>query len=448
MVIMFKRGNFLNQLANIISILRILGVGVIFWMTPYMTNLVQIIVILFYTILCLTDFLDGWIARRLKIESELGKILDPLADKILVLLFLPLLEMQVITSFPVFIILAREFAMMGLRIYSVQQGGDAIPAQFTGKLKTALTFPVCGILCGRVSVEKVDIPFFFQPIQYLIDWVTLWPSSIILLLIYSVVALTIWSFVDYFDHYFWSLYLKRFNHNEERARQSLRALIPNFFSICNCLLGIFGIYFAFNLEYRYAALFLVMCVVCDGIDGSLARKLNASTVIGARLDTVADFVSFGCLPATVIFFNLKDFTLIGALVLMTIYISSTAFRLVRFNAQGHTDFFQGIPSPFAASILIFSQISVLFNSIKVFSLIVVVLCLLMISKLPYPHRQMASQRRLLKFVEFPALIFTILSIAMLIRGKSGINFYVYDILVMIFGIYIFMPLLFWKDFKK
>ncbi|MBL6723338.1 MAG: CDP-alcohol phosphatidyltransferase family protein, partial [Candidatus Margulisbacteria bacterium] len=90
----------INQLANIISSLRIVGVGLIFWMTPYTTNLTQIVVILFYTVICLTDFLDGWISRKLKIESDIGKILDTVADKILVLLFLPLLEMQVITSFP------------------------------------------------------------------------------------------------------------------------------------------------------------------------------------------------------------------------------------------------------------------------------------------------------------------------------------------------------------
>ena len=166
--------------------------------------------------------------EAIKIESELGKILDPLADKILVLLFLPLLEMQVITSFPVFIILAREFAMMGLRVYSVQNGGDSIPAQFTGKLKTALTFPVCGILFGRVPVEKVDIPMIFEPVQYLINWVMVWPSSIILLLIYTVVALTIWSFIDYFDHFFWGMYLKRFDNNEDRARQALRSIILTF----------------------------------------------------------------------------------------------------------------------------------------------------------------------------------------------------------------------------
>ena len=438
----------MSQLANIITAFRILGVGLIFWMTPYVTNFTQIVVILFYTFICLTDFLDGWIARRLKIESELGKILDPLADKILVLLFLPLLEMQVITSFPVFIILAREFAMMGLRVYSVQNGGDSIPAQFTGKLKTALTFPVCGILFGRVPVEKVDIPMIFEPVQYLINWVMVWPSSIILLLIYTVVALTIWSFIDYFDHFFWGMYLKRFDNNEDRARQALRSIIPNFFSILNVLFGCFGIFFALNLQFRYSALFLVLCVVFDAIDGSIARKLNASTALGARLDTLADFVSFGILPATIIFVYLKSFSLIGAVSLAAVYAISTTYRLIRFSSTGHSDYFDGIPSPFAASIVMFSKISVLFQSISVFIFIVFLMSFLMISKFPYPHRHMAAKRRFLRFVQFPAFIFTLLSMAMLIRGKAGGNFYVYDILVMIFGLYILTPFIYWKDARK
>ncbi|MGA0241716.1 MAG: CDP-alcohol phosphatidyltransferase family protein [Candidatus Marinamargulisbacteria bacterium] len=438
----------MNQLANIITAFRILGVGCIFWMTPYTTNFTQILVILFYTIICLTDFLDGWVARRLRIESELGKILDPLADKILVLLFLPLLEMQVITSFPVFIILAREFAMMGLRVYSVQNGGDSIPAQFTGKLKTALTFPVCGILFGRVAVDTVDIPVIFQPIQFLIDWVMVWPSSIILLLVYTVVALTIWSFIDYFDHFFWNIYLKRWDNNEDRARQALRSVIPNSVSVMNILFGCMGIYFALNVEFRFSALFLVLCVVLDAVDGSIARRLNASTAFGARLDTCADFVSFGILPATIIFVHLKSLWLVGAVALSVTYIIATGYRLRRFGSTGHANYFEGIPSPFAASIVVFSKISVLFNPLKIFVVIAVLMAGLMVSRFPYPHRHMAAQRRFLRFVQFPAFIFTLLSMAMLIRGKSGENFYVYDILVMIFGLYILTPLIYWKDAKK
>jgi CDP-diacylglycerol--serine O-phosphatidyltransferase len=438
----------MNQIANFITAFRILGVGFIFWMTPYTTNFTQIIVILLYTVVCLTDFFDGWIARRLKIESELGKILDPLADKILVLLFLPLLEMQVITSFPVFIILAREFAVMGLRIYSVQAGGDSIPAQFTGKLKTAITFPVCGILFGRAAVETTNIPLFFQPIQLLIDWVLMWPSSVILLLIYSVVALSIWSFVDYFDHFFWGIYLKRFNNNEEKARQTLRSLIPNAFSILNMTLGVVGVFFAVKGEFRFSALLLVMCVVLDAIDGSIARRLNASTVFGSRLDTIADFISFGILPSTVIFVHLTPVIGIGATGLAAGYGFAVVFRLVRFSKSGHSDYFEGIPSPFSASIVMFSTISIWFNSVPLLVGIIFFMSGLMMSKLPYPHRHMASKRRFLRFVQFPAFIFTLLSIAMLIRGKSGDNFYVYDILVAIFCLYILTPIIYWKDAKR
>jgi CDP-diacylglycerol--serine O-phosphatidyltransferase len=439
----------INQLANIISSLRIVGVGLIFWMTPYTTNLTQIVVILFYTVICLTDFLDGWISRKLKIESDIGKILDTVADKILVLLFLPLLEMQVITSFPVFIILAREFAMMGLRVYSVQTGGDSIPAQLTGKLKTALTFPVCGILFGRTAVEKVDIPVIFQPIQQLIDWVMALPSSVILLLVYSVVALTIWSFIDYFDQFFWNYYLKRYKNDEQLARQALRSIIPNAISVINAMFGGCGVFFAIQGHVHVSALLLVVCVVLDAVDGSIARKLNASTPFGARLDTIADFISFGVLPSSIIWVYLWPLSPIAAGAFAALYSGATAYRLLRFSSKGHSDYFDGIPSPFAASIVVFSNISALFSSVGVFSGIVVLMALLMVTTLPYPHRHMAAKRRFLRFVQFPAFIFTLLSLAMLIRGESdGIHFYVYDILVMIFGLYILTPLIYWKDAKS
>ena len=220
------------------------------------------------------------------------------------------------------------------------------------------------------------------------------------------------------------------------------------FSILNVLFGCFGIFFALNLQFRYSALFLVLCVVFDAIDGSIARKLNASTALGARLDTLADFVSFGILPATIIFVYLKSFSLIGAVSLAAVYAISTTYRLIRFSSTGHSDYFDGIPSPFAASIVMFSKISVLFQSISVFIFIVFLMSFLMISKFPYPHRHMAAKRRFLRFVQFPAFIFTLLSMAMLIRGKAGGNFYVYDILVMIFGLYILTPFIYWKDARK
>ncbi len=439
----------MNQIANLITILRILGVGFIFWLTPYTSNFMLITVVIIYIIVAVTDFLDGWIARRLKIVSEVGQVLDPLADKIMVLLFLPLLEMQVITSFPVFIILAREFTMMGLRIFSVQKGTGSIPAQFAGKLKTAVTLPVCGILFGRVAVEQVPLPYIYEPIEWLRLWVLSWPNGVMLGLVYSVVAITVWSLVDYFDHFVWDLYLKRWNNDEFRARQALRALVPNFFSILNLGLGCLAIYFTVQYNFSQAALLLVVCVVLDAIDGSIARRLNAQTTFGSYLDSLADFVSFGILPSVVIYFYLGQFTSgVFAFSMAALYGFSVAYRLVRFMSVGHSRFFQGIPSPFSASIVIFSVISVLFSPHPIFLGVIFLMILLMVSKLPYPHRQEFSKRRFLRFVQFPAFVFTLLSIAMLVRGQSGFNFFVYDILIMIFCLYIITPLVYGNDFNE
>ena len=81
-----------RHIANVITFTRILGVVLIFWMTPYRSSYWLFWAVSIYAVICVTDFLDGWIARKLNIESDIGKILDPLADKILVLVFLPLLE--------------------------------------------------------------------------------------------------------------------------------------------------------------------------------------------------------------------------------------------------------------------------------------------------------------------------------------------------------------------
>ena len=171
-----------------------------------------------------------------------------MAVKILVLLFLPLLEMQVITSFQ-FLLFWRE-SHDGLACLFCSTRWDSIPAQLTGKLKTAFTFLVCGILFGTVPVEKVAIPVIYEPIQWLIDWVMAWP--VILFLVYAVVALTIWSFIDYFDHFLWGLYLKRWNNDEDSARQALRSLIPNFVSITNVVFGV--LVFTLHLLCNFALL--------------------------------------------------------------------------------------------------------------------------------------------------------------------------------------------------
>ncbi len=80
-----------------------------------------------------TDWLDGWLARRLNQVTDLGKFLDPLVDKLLVLApLLMLVQQQIVPAWAVFVILARELAIAGWRVNQTTISG----ANSLGKLKT------------------------------------------------------------------------------------------------------------------------------------------------------------------------------------------------------------------------------------------------------------------------------------------------------------------------
>ncbi len=91
-----------------------------------------------FAFLALSDAVDGIIARKLNQVSNLGKFLDPLADKFLVIVaLLGLTELRIISSIPAMIIVSREFAVMGLRVHVALKNIN-VPASQMAKLKTVL----------------------------------------------------------------------------------------------------------------------------------------------------------------------------------------------------------------------------------------------------------------------------------------------------------------------
>ena len=93
----------------------------------------------FYVIACLSDFADGYIARHYKQITDFGQVMDPLADKMLVLSAMCFfVERLCMPGWVVAIVLFREFAVSGLRLIAVEQG-HVIAAAWSGKIKTAVT---------------------------------------------------------------------------------------------------------------------------------------------------------------------------------------------------------------------------------------------------------------------------------------------------------------------
>ncbi|MEA3353997.1 MAG: CDP-diacylglycerol--glycerol-3-phosphate 3-phosphatidyltransferase [Campylobacterota bacterium] len=101
---------------------------------------------LIFVIASVTDFFDGYIARKWDQMTKLGSILDPLADKMLVLAgFIGLIVLDRASAFAVFLILTREFFITGIRVVAVSEG-KAIASTMAGKVKTVVQMIAIGFL--------------------------------------------------------------------------------------------------------------------------------------------------------------------------------------------------------------------------------------------------------------------------------------------------------------
>lgn len=141
-----------------------------------------------FIIISATDAIDGHLARSRDEITDLGKFLDPLADKILVCAaLLALVELQTFPSWVALIIIAREFIVSGLRMVAAAQG-KVIAASMFGKFKTVLQ--ICAILLFTVK-DSLQISLMgdgFAMCFTIFSWIVL----------LGAVIMTIVSMVDYF----------------------------------------------------------------------------------------------------------------------------------------------------------------------------------------------------------------------------------------------------------
>ncbi|MBQ6686213.1 MAG: CDP-diacylglycerol--glycerol-3-phosphate 3-phosphatidyltransferase, partial [Firmicutes bacterium] len=123
------------NLPNKLTIIRMIAVP--FFIALYMMGMALPAVILFI-LASLTDMLDGQIARKHNLVTNFGKIMDPLADKILVYsAFCMMVEDGTVPGWMMIVILAREFVVSGMRTVAASEG-IVVAAGMSGKIKTVL----------------------------------------------------------------------------------------------------------------------------------------------------------------------------------------------------------------------------------------------------------------------------------------------------------------------
>lgn len=139
-----------------------------------------------FAIASLTDLVDGEIARRYNQITDLGKFLDPLADKVLVIAAMAMFcEWGIFPAWALMIVLTREFAVSGLRMIAAGNG-NVIAAGWSGKVKTAVTMAglcVMLLLQGSFFAELVG-----QTVVCWINWIV----------VAAIAVTTLYSGVEYF----------------------------------------------------------------------------------------------------------------------------------------------------------------------------------------------------------------------------------------------------------
>ena len=186
------------NIPNILTVVRIalVPVFVILMALNGVWEYMKYIALGIFVIASVTDWLDGIIARKKNIVTRFGKLMDPLADKILVAAgFIMLTGMDVIPAWVTVIVVARDFLLNTLRMFGTE-AGETIAAGVSGKIKTA--FQMLTIVLGMIDTQGMFA--FIQTGSVMLFGDLLLNVGFSLSLAFAVIF-TLWSCIEYFVKY-------------------------------------------------------------------------------------------------------------------------------------------------------------------------------------------------------------------------------------------------------
>ena len=193
----------------------------------------------------------------------------------------------------------------------------------------------------------------------------------------------------------------------DRKRISFRLVAPSIITILALSAGLTAIKFGYDGKFEQAVFAIILAGVFDGLDGSVARLLKASSKFGAELDSLSDVIAFGVAPALVLYmWGLEGLGGIGWIVCL-LYVVCQALRLARYNSAMDLDdgprkkagFLTGIPAPMGAYLALlplmadFSFPGLIGEYKSIVLVSTALICVGMISKIPtYSIKQLIIRR--------------------------------------------------------
>jgi len=185
------------NIANRLTLLRIaLAAVFLFFMSfPFSGAMLlwsKIISVIVFLCAALTDFLDGRIAQKRNMVTDFGKLMDPIADKILVMAaFAVFVQLQLVAAWMLIAILSREFIITSLRLFALNKG-KVLSAGRMGKHKTLSQMVVIVLILLFIVFKEVRLSFYtWNP-----GWEELFKHSINLVMLF-IVGLTLYSGLSY-----------------------------------------------------------------------------------------------------------------------------------------------------------------------------------------------------------------------------------------------------------
>ncbi len=172
----------------------------------------------------------------------------------------------------------------------------------------------------------------------------------------------------------------------------MKWLLPNMCTAANLFFGMCSILATYEGNFVQASIFILLALIADGLDGRVARALNASSELGKEMDSLCDLGSFGVAPAFLAYaFCMHNFDLFGK-VAAIIFALCGMWRLARFNVNTGVvhGFFMGLAIPAGGCII--ATTTMLFSAMNVhpeefglvYPITVIIVAYLMVSHVHYP----------------------------------------------------------------